>query len=44
VVIEVIHNFGPSDKVEREALTRLVRSISRVLDVTIEESGGVDAA
>src|SRR5712692_6041192 len=28
----VIHNFGRADQVDREALARLVRSISRVLD------------
>ena len=38
-VAKVIHNFGRADKVDREALTRLVRSISRVLDVTVEGSG-----
>ncbi len=38
-VAKVIHNFGRADTVDREALTRLVRSISRVLDVTVEESG-----
>jgi hypothetical protein len=30
-VAKVIHNFGRADKVDREALARLVRSISRVL-------------
>ncbi|MHB8329260.1 MAG: IS1634 family transposase [Acidimicrobiales bacterium] len=35
-VAKVIHNFGRADKVDREALTRLVRSISRVLDVTVD--------
>ena len=42
-VAKVIHNFGRADKVDREALTRLVRSISRVLDVTVDgpaASGG----
>jgi len=29
---KVIHNFGRADQVDREALARLVRSISRVLD------------
>ena len=38
-VAKVIHNFGRADKVDREALTRLVRSISRVLDVTVDEPG-----
>lgn len=37
-VAKVIHNFGRADKVDREALTRLVRSISRVLDVSIDEA------
>ena len=31
-VAKVIHNFGRSDKVDRQALTRLVASISRFLD------------
>ena len=39
-VAKVIHNFGRADKVDREALTRLVRSISRVLDVSIDVPGG----
>lgn len=38
-VAKVIHNFGRADKVDREALTRLVRSISRVLDVTVDGAG-----
>lgn len=38
-VAKVIHNFGRADKVDREALTRLVRSISRVLDVTADGAG-----
>lgn len=38
-VAKVIHNFGRADKVDREALTRLVLSISRVLDVTVDGSG-----
>ena len=38
-VAKVIHNFGRADKVDRDALTRLVRSISRVLDVTVDEQG-----
>src|SRR5512135_1894770 len=29
---KVIHNFGRADRVDREALARLVRSISRFLD------------
>jgi len=32
-VAKVVHNFGRADKVDRDALARLVRSISRVLDV-----------
>ncbi len=40
-VAKVIHNFGRADKVDREALSRLVRSISRVLDVTVEGSPAV---
>ncbi len=39
-VAKVIHNFGRADKIDRDALTRLVRSISRVLDVTIEDPAG----
>lgn len=35
-VAKVIHNFGRADKVDREALARLVRSISRVLDVAAD--------
>ena len=31
-VAKVIHNFGRSDKVDRQALARLVASISRFLD------------
>jgi len=31
-VAKVIHNFGRVDQVDREGLTRLVRSISRFLD------------
>jgi hypothetical protein len=31
-VAKVIHNFGRADQVDREGLTRLVRSISRFLD------------
>lgn len=29
---EIIHSFGRADRVDREALARLVRSISRFLD------------
>ena len=38
-VARVIHNFGRADKVDKEALTRLVHSISRVLDLTGGEVG-----
>jgi hypothetical protein len=34
-VAKVIHNFGRADKVDKEALTRLVHSISRVLDLPL---------
>ncbi len=34
----VIHNFGRKDKVDKEALRRLVSSISRILDQPTEES------
>ena len=37
-VAKVIHNFGRADKVDREALARLVRSISRVLDTCAEQA------
>ena len=33
-VAKVIHNFGRADKVDKDALARLVSSISRVLDTT----------
>ena len=33
-VAKVIHNFGRKDKIDKEALARLVSSISRVLDVS----------
>jgi hypothetical protein len=32
-VAKVIHNFGRKDKVDKEALARLVSSISRILDL-----------
>ncbi len=35
---KVIHNFGRKDKVDKEALARLVSSISRVLDLPMTES------
>jgi len=37
-VAKVIHNFGRKDKVDKEALARLVSSISRILDVPMTES------
>jgi hypothetical protein len=40
-VAKVIHNFGRADKVDKEALTRLVSSISRVLDLTDSATSGV---
>ena len=40
-VAKVIHNFGRKDKVDREALARLVSSISRILDLATTESPGV---
>lgn len=36
-VAKVIHNFGRKDKVDKEALARLVSSISRVLDLSMTE-------
>lgn len=39
-VARVIHNFGRSDQVDREALRRLVASISRVLDPAEAVAGG----
>ena len=47
-VAKVIHNFGRADKVDREALRRLVSSISRFLDpadqvaATRDGTGGVE--
>jgi hypothetical protein len=38
-VAKVMHKFGRADKVYKEALTRLVHSISRVLDLTGAEVG-----
>jgi hypothetical protein len=43
-VAKVIHNFGRSDKVDKEALTRLVRSISRVLDLPDGAVGAAEAS
>ena len=37
-VAKVIHNFGRKDKVDKEALARLVSSISRMLDLPMTES------
>ena len=41
-VAEVVHSFGREDELDREALTRLVRSISRFLDPgqAVESSAG----
>lgn len=36
-VAKVIHNFGRKDKIDKEALARLVSSISRILDVSMTE-------
>jgi hypothetical protein len=38
-VAKVIHNFGRKDKVDKEALARLVSSISRILDLQATSSG-----
>lgn len=38
-VAKVIHNFGRADKVDKEALVRLVSSISRILDLPDGASG-----
>jgi hypothetical protein len=37
-VAKVIHNFGRKDKVDKEALARLVSSISRILDLPVTGS------
>ena len=37
-VAKVIHNFGRKDKVDKEALARLVSSISRILDLPMTGS------
>ncbi len=37
-VAKVIHNFGRKDKVDKEALARLVSSISRILDLPMTDS------
>ncbi|MGH9093122.1 MAG: IS1634 family transposase, partial [Acidimicrobiales bacterium] len=43
-VAKVIHNFGRADRVDREALARLVSSISRFLEPTeaVRATGGSD--
>jgi hypothetical protein len=40
-VTKVFDNFGRADKVDKEALIRLVHSISRVLDLTASATSGV---
>jgi hypothetical protein len=40
-VAKVIHNFGRKDKVDKEALARLVSSISRILDLPMTEVSGL---
>ncbi len=42
-VARVVHNFGRADAVDREALRRLVGSISRFLEPTAEACGSVSA-
>src|SRR3954451_3214167 len=42
-VAKVIHNFGRADKVDRDALARLVSSISRVLEPGQAGAGGAGA-
>ncbi len=42
-VAKVIHNFGRKDKVDKEALARLVSSISRILDLPMTESSVASA-
>ncbi|MDA8184425.1 MAG: IS1634 family transposase [Actinomycetota bacterium] len=37
-VAKVIHNFGRKDKVDKEALARLVSSISRILDLPMTDA------
>lgn len=37
-VAKVIHNFGRKDKVDKEALARLVSSISRILDLPMTDT------
>jgi hypothetical protein len=36
-VVQVIHNFGRSDELDREALVRLCRSIARVCEVEVTD-------
>src|SRR5919198_5160968 len=45
-VAEVVHSFGREDELDRDALTRLVRSISRFLDPqqALEASAGTELA
>jgi len=43
-VAKVIHNFGRKDKVDKEALARLVSSISRILDLPMTESSLASSA
>ena len=40
-VAKVIHNFGRADTVDKDALARLVSSISRVLDASATGAPGV---
>ncbi|HEX2027229.1 MAG TPA: hypothetical protein VHF25_04440 [Nitriliruptorales bacterium] len=40
----IIHNFGHADKVDRDGLARLVRSISRFLDPTAAAVATTQAA
>ena len=42
-VAKVIHNFGRKDKVDKEALARLVSSISRVLDLPMTDASVASA-
>ncbi|MGH9096530.1 MAG: IS1634 family transposase [Acidimicrobiales bacterium] len=42
-VAKVIHNFGRADKVDKEALARLVSSISRILDLSDRVASAVAA-
>ena len=42
-VAKVIHNFGRKDKIDKEALARLVSSISRILDLPMTDSSVASA-